>query len=217
MTPFDPDPRHVDEDALWDPAIGEWVARPSGLIALLVGLSLGAIIGFLLGFSVVHAAAPRPTAEPAIPAAVDGNGASGTMARPSIGAPLASAPEPSRTAPGDYGSSGAPLPSPAAVRMATPLPATSDIGTAIESGIVAYAGPSLGGRYLALPGGPGQLVWICSTRSRCLERTSTDAGPNLAMQRLGRIADVSFVDFAWLCRCEPSVRGTMVMTIEWLR
>lgn len=85
---------------------------------------------------------------------------------------------------------------------------------AIASGLVAYATPAFGPRYLAIPEGPGIRVRICSSSSRCLDRVSTDAGPALFRQRQGRIGDVSYVDFAWLCRCSPPSRGLLVATIE---
>lgn len=90
-----------------------------------------------------------------------------------------------------------------------------EIGTAMESGIIAFADPSFGDRYLAIPSGPGYRVRICSgSGAVCLDRISTDAGPALFRQREGRIADVSFVDFATLCGCDPRIPGTMVATIE---
>jgi hypothetical protein len=59
----DPDPRHVPEDELWDPAAAAWVPRPSVLWALLVGALAGAVLGFFVAVVVVHAAAPRPSQE----------------------------------------------------------------------------------------------------------------------------------------------------------
>lgn len=70
------------------------------------------------------------------------------------------------------------------------------------SGRASFMDPAYGPRYLALPGGPGITVTICSVE-RCIRRTSTDAGPDLAMQRAGRVADLSFADFAFLCDCDP--------------
>ena len=216
-----PDPLHVvrDDERLLIRVGGELLDERAYRIGLVDGAAshplwrriiaaiVGAFIaGLLIGRLIVPvSAAPRP-AQPVISGAAIEAGATGNLAG-QIGAPLQDR-DPARS--GEY-ASGAP---------------TSDSGTAIASGIVAYAAPALGDRYLALPGGPGSLVRICTNGSaniprnipaRCLERTSTDAGPTLSMQRAGRIADVSFADFAWLCRCDPPDVGLLVATIEWIR
>lgn len=100
----------------------------------------------------------------------------------------------------------------------TPKP-TLELADAVAAGIAAYAKRSHGSRYLAIPEGPGHRVRICASEhpDRCLPvRTSTDAGPDLEMQRAGRVADLSFVDFAYLCRCDPTIRGTMPVEISYL-
>lgn len=86
-----------------------------------------------------------------------------------------------------------------------PTPPPND--SHLPGGIVAYADPTYGTRYLAIPEGPGVTVRICT--DHCIVRISTDAGPALSMQRLGRVADLSYVDFADLCRCDPRLVGTM--------
>lgn len=191
-----PDPRHVAEDDLWDPQANAWVPRPSSLIALLVGLVLGILGGIVLVLIVVALLAAPRAAHPAT------GDATGSVRGEQLGAPLA-----------------APSPSLSAARLAArevdgaPSPDV-EIGTAIAGGLLAYADPSHGDRYLAIPSGPGRRVRICSSIGLCLERTSTDAGPALSMQRAGRIADVSFVDFAYLCACDPRSVGLLEGSIE---
>ena len=80
-------------------------------------------------------------------------------------------------------------------------------------GVASFMAPGYGARYLALPGGPGITVRICGPAA-CVVRTSTDAGPDLAMQRAGRVADLSFADFALVCGCDPWVVG-LVRVIAW--
>ena len=82
------------------------------------------------------------------------------------------------------------------------------------TGLASFVDPSFGGRYLALPSGPGHLARICSRIHRCIWRRSTDAGPSLAMQRAGRVADVSYGDFAWLCGCNPWAVGLLRVVVS---
>lgn len=65
-------------------------------------------------------------------------------------------------------------------------------------GTWAYASASHGSRYLAIPEGRGWIVEVCGPLD-CLERVSTDAGPELWLQRAGRIGDLSSVDFRVVC------------------
>lgn len=65
-------------------------------------------------------------------------------------------------------------------------------------GTWAYAVASHGSRYLAIPEGRGWIVEVCGPLD-CLERVSTDAGPELWLQRAGRIGDLSSVDFRVVC------------------
>ena len=96
---------------------------------------------------------------------------------------------------------------PAAVVEDTP-PATS------LTGLASFVDPSFGRRYLALPSGPGHLARICSRIHRCVWRRSTDAGPSLQRQREGRIADVSYGDFRWLCACDPWAVGILPVVVS---
>jgi hypothetical protein len=215
-----PDPLHVDETLGSGPG-GSWTPREMAAWRQGhdVGLYDGAhsrpiwrrivaaivatfIAGLLIGRLIVPVSAAPRSAQPVIPS---GRPMAGTEVDPAgqIGAPPMS------------------ITGPAASSLATDgpvggAPPSSDVelGTAIESGVIAYAARSFGDRYLALPEGPGSRVTICSSQTRCIVRTSTDAGPSLQRQREGRIADVSFADFAWLCRCDPPSLGTMVATIE---
>ena len=90
--------------------------------------------------------------------------------------------------------------------------------SALISGTASHVGTQFGRRYLALPehrwGRPGIHVRICGDGG-CVTRTSTDAGPDLAMQRAGRVADLNAWDFATVCGC-PASRGLTHVTIEYL-
>ena len=74
-------------------------------------------------------------------------------------------------------------------------------------------GPGFGRSYLALPKGKGIRVRLCA--KRCLTMTSTDAGPSLAMQRAGRIADLN--DWAWAYVSGlPLSRGLAKVSVTYL-
>jgi hypothetical protein len=92
----------------------------------------------------------------------------------------------------------------------TPPPATPR-GHTVQ-GIASFMPPRYGPRYLALPGGAGQRVRICGPAA-CVVRTSTDAGPDKAMQRAGRVADLSHADFAKVCGCDPWIVGLVRVTV----
>lgn len=66
-------------------------------------------------------------------------------------------------------------------------------------------GPGYAG-FLALPEGPGILVEVCGPAG-CIIRRSNDAGPNLAMQRAGRIIDLNVSDFETICGCNWRIAG----------
>jgi hypothetical protein len=83
----------------------------------------------------------------------------------------------------------------------------------VKSGSASTYGPGYAG-YLALPEGPGHRVTICGPGG-CITRTSNDAGPNKAMQRQGRIADLNVADFEAVCGC-PWTRGLVHVTVEYL-
>jgi hypothetical protein len=80
-------------------------------------------------------------------------------------------------------------------------------------GTASYMGPAFPASYLALPRGPGITVRICGAGG-CVTMRSTDAGPDLAMQRLGRVADLS--NWAWLRVCgEPLSAGLCRVTVRY--
>lgn len=83
-------------------------------------------------------------------------------------------------------------------------------------GVASFVDPRFGSRYLALPEGPGHRVTICAAAGHpCVVRVSTDAGPDKAMQRAGRVADVSFADFRTLCGgCDPYAVGLIRVTVR---
>jgi hypothetical protein len=92
---------------------------------------------------------------------------------------------------------------------------------ALAGSVVAasHVGTQFGDRYLALPehrwGQTGLLVEICGDGG-CVTRRSTDAGPDLAMQRAGRVADLNAWDFERVCGC-PASAGLATVTVEYLR
>lgn len=76
-----------------------------------------------------------------------------------------------------------------ATQPSAPLSAVTWTGT------INYANAKWGRFYLAIPAGKGVTVEICGPAG-CVTRTSTDAGPDLARQRAGKIADLNITD--WL-------------------
>jgi hypothetical protein len=73
-------------------------------------------------------------------------------------------------------------------------------------------GYGYGPTYLALPQGPGKTVTICGPKG-CVRRTSTDAGPDKAMQRAGRVADLNVYDFQKVCG--PPSMGLCRVTVRY--
>jgi len=69
-----------------------------------------------------------------------------------------------------------------------------------------------GANYLALPGGRGLHVRICA--AMCLHLVSNDAGPDLAMQREGRVADIGVLNWERICGV-PRSRGLCRVTVEY--
>lgn len=192
---LDPDPLHVAERELeaWEAGYAAALDGQGWRVAGLVLAALsGAVVGAALMYGIVTAA-PRPAQT------TERDDLSALASARLSGAPLDPASVPAAVT-GDVRPVGAPPPSSA-------LPEPSSI-----TGIASYVGSFLGDRYLALPEGRGVRVRICAA-DRCIVRTSTDAGPDLAMQRAGRIADVSFVDFAALCRCDPPDVGLLRVTV----
>lgn len=207
LTAFDVDRAYEDGFVA---GVNEGLARARqrdqlGAIALGVMIVVLLVVAFIAGQQTAAAASrsgPQPPAS-----------TGRAPAEAQIGAPLvprAPEPETARVEPSSEG----PLVLSPMTGGAPPSPDV-EIGTAIASGTIAYAVPSFGSRYLAIPEGPGHRVRIC-VDERCLARTSTDAGPDLAMQREGRLADLSYVDFRYLCGCRPESIGLIVGTIEYL-
>jgi hypothetical protein len=91
---------------------------------------------------------------------------------------------------------------------------SDDIGTPIVGGTASHVGTQFGPDYLALPEGPGILVEVCGAGG-CATRRSTDAGPDLAMQRDGRVVDLSAHLFEHVCG-EPASVGLCPVTVEYL-
>ena len=60
-------------------------------------------------------------------------------------------------------------------------------------GIASTYGPGWDG-WLAWPGGPGWKLRVCGP-ARCVVIVTTDAGPDLAMQRAGRVVDLDVATF----------------------
>lgn len=84
-------------------------------------------------------------------------------------------------------------------------------------GTASHVGYRFGREYLALPehrwGRPGIRVQICGAGG-CVTRTSTDAGPSLAMQRAGRVADLNAWDFETVCGI-PASRGLCEVEVHY--
>jgi hypothetical protein len=104
-----------------------------------------------------------------------------------------------------------------AVRTANPPDSStsSEPGPVRRSatGIASTYGPGFAG-YLALPEGPGIRVRICGPAA-CAVRVSNDAGPSLAMQRKGRIADLDVATFE-LVSGKSWRAGLVRVTVEYL-
>ena len=112
-------------------------------------------------------------------------------------------------------------PSPAASAPATVPPSLRRIAavrvptatvTAVQRGTASTYGPAFGPGWLAVPRGPGIRVRVCGA-ARCIERTSTDAVPDLASQRAGRIVDLSVHDFELVTGLDWT-RGLAPVTVE---
>lgn len=87
----------------------------------------------------------------------------------------------------------------------------------VFEGTVSHMGNTQGPGYLAIPKGPGWIVRLCGPGG-CITRTSTDAGPSLAMQRapFHRIADLYIGDFVAVCGV-PASMGLCDATLTVLR
>jgi hypothetical protein len=84
-----------------------------------------------------------------------------------------------------------------AVAATIPADVVGRLGATV-AGTWAYAERSYGSGYLAIPEGPGWVVTVCGPLD-CIERVSTDAGPELRLQRAGRIGDLAAVMFEDIC------------------
>ena len=81
-------------------------------------------------------------------------------------------------------------------------------------GTASTYGPGWDG-WIATPWPRGSMVVICGPGG-CAERTTNDVGPDLAMQRAGRVADLDVATFELVC----AVRWTMGLcpvTVELVR
>jgi hypothetical protein len=78
------------------------------------------------------------------------------------------------------------------------------VAAVVVSGVASWMPEKYGDDYLALPDGPGHTVTICA--KRCLTMTSNDAGPDKAMQRRGRVADIGVKAWEHICGV-PRSRG----------
>jgi hypothetical protein len=85
------------------------------------------------------------------------------------------------------------------------------LAAVIVSGTASWVGESYGD-YLALPDGPGQTVTICA--ARCKTMTSNDAGPDKAMQRAGRVADIGVRAWEFICG-KPRSAGLCHVTVDY--
>ena len=94
----------------------------------------------------------------------------------------------------------APPPTPRPTAKPTPKPrqVAPRASGRVVSGVASRMGPAFPSSYLALPRGAGITVRICGAGG-CVTMRSTDAGPDLAMQRAGRVADLS--DAVWQAVC----------------
>jgi hypothetical protein len=86
------------------------------------------------------------------------------------------------------------------------------LASMVVSGVASWMPESYGDDYLALPDGPGITVTICA--KRCLTMTSTDAGPDKAMQRAGRVADIGINAWEYICGL-PRSAGLCRVTVDY--
>ncbi len=106
------------------------------------------------------------------------------------------------------------VPSTAAPALAAMAGASAPATPRVVAGIASTYGSGWAG-WLALPEGPGVTVRVCGPAA-CIVRTSNDAGPDLAMQRAGRVVDLGPRMFEQVCGCAWT-RGLVEVTVEYLR
>lgn len=80
-----------------------------------------------------------------------------------------------------------------------------------REGIATTYGPGWSPRLNALPHGPGWRFRVCG--KRCMTLVSTDAGPDRAAQRRGRIVDLALKNWLYVCRL-PYSRGVCPVTVR---
>ena len=169
------------------------------VVAAWILLTWAIVVGIVVGLSLashVFASAPWSAPDPAVlvsPVFLPGPDERATD-RVRTGVPRGS-----RVAPG---------------AAAPQLPPRPVVGPSIR-GTASFVPPSWGARYLALPGGRGIRVRICG-RAACIVRVSTDAGPDRAMQREGRVADLSWADWQTVSGLSPA-RGLAPVSVEVVR
>lgn len=191
-------------DAAWEEGYAAAEGNRTGrVIGLVLAAISAAVLAAAITVAVVHATSRSAQLDrpPAGPSGAPRVGMLVEVPRADAGGEVAA----------PVASVGAPFIPPAAVL--SPPPEVITEPAAIAHGLASYVAASYGPRYLALPDGPGLTVTICGPAA-CVTRTSTDAGPDLAMQRKGRIADLSFADFATVCGCTPRLIGTVEVTIQ---
>ena len=86
------------------------------------------------------------------------------------------------------------------------------VAAVVVSGVASWMPEKYGDDYLALPQGPGHTVTICG--KRCVTMTSNDAGPDKAMQRKGRVADIGVRTWEYICGL-PRSAGLCPVTISY--
>lgn len=185
-------------------------------LALAAGwlLLVGALVAAGL---VLHLLLPDPAAASASRPAPASSSPSGESA-PSV-APLGrtGTPRDSGLVPaavtGDDRPAGAPAPSAAASPQPAPTVGAPVTGRIVR-GVASHYGRAYGAHWLALPEGPGVRVRVTGPGGSVV-RTSNDAGPDLAMQRAGRVVDLSWADFRAICGCTVDV-GLIRVTVEYL-
>ena len=87
---------------------------------------------------------------------------------------------------------------PAPVSAATPPVSGAPRTSVIRVGLASTYGPRFSEWWVALPDGPGWRFRVCGPGG-CLTLVSTDAGPDRAMQRIGRIVDLPVKAFEFVC------------------
>jgi hypothetical protein len=85
------------------------------------------------------------------------------------------------------------IPDPTSKSTPKPSPKPISIYSKVKYGIASTYGPGYDG-LLALPEGCGIKVEVCGPAG-CIIRVSNDAGPDLTMQRAGRVIDLNLNDF----------------------